>query len=198
MPKKSTIFVVFGPQGSGKSTQVERLATRLDYKVFEAGEVLRKRAVIDEDLHQKIKQGVLVSDETMLDIVDQYILENSTTSSYIFDGYPRNLNQFDGFMKLVKKYDWQVAGIFINLSNESAKIRLSTRFQIIDGQKVMREDDKPDVVGHRLDVFKKETLPLKNKFKENYQLLEIDGEPPVDEVTTQISMTVDRFLDVGN
>ncbi|KKU42877.1 MAG: Adenylate kinase [Berkelbacteria bacterium GW2011_GWA2_46_7] len=165
MPKKSTIFVVFGPQGSGKSTQVERLATRLDYKVFEAGEVLRK---------------------------------NSTTSSYIFDGYPRNLNQFDGFMKLVKKYDWQVAGIFINLSNESAKIRLSTRFQIIDGQKVMREDDKPDVVGHRLDVFKKETLPLKNKFKENYQLLEIDGEPPVDEVTTQISMTVDRFLDVGN
>lgn len=194
MKEPSTIFVVFGPQGSGKSTQVERLALRTSMKVFEAGKELRKRSVVDENLHRQVSQGILVADETMLEIVDEFISGNPSLKGYVFDGYPRNLNQFRGFESLVKKYGWQVAGIFINLSDESAKKRLETRFQIVDGQKITREDDKPEIVQKRLDTFKQETLPLKEKFGQIYKLLEIDGEPPMDTVTSEISEAVDQFL----
>ena len=198
MKEQSTIFVVFGPQGSGKSTQVERLAERASMKVFEAGKELRSRSVVDENLHRQVSQGILVADETMLEIVDQFISENPSPKGYVFDGYPRNLNQFKGFESLVKKYGWSVAGIFVNLSDESAKKRLETRFQIVDGQKITREDDKPEIVQKRLDTFKQETLPLKEKFGQIYKLLEIDGEPPMDTVTSEISEAVDRFLNDGD
>lgn len=196
MENNLTVFVVFGPQGSGKSTQVERLATHLNLKVFEAGKALRTRAEVDENLHQQVKQGFLVADETMLQIVEEFISDNTTKNGYVFDGYPRNLTQFEGFKSLVTKYHWSVAGIFINLSDDSAKERLSTRFQIIDGQKVMREDDKPEVVQKRLDTFKRETLPLKAKFSKDYTLLEINGEPPVETVTSEITEAVNHFLNV--
>jgi adenylate kinase len=194
MREQLTIFVVFGPQGSGKSTQVERLAERASMKVFEAGKELRSRSVVDENLHRQVSQGILVADETMLEIVDQFISANPSPKGYVFDGYPRNLNQFKGFESLVKNYGWRVAGIFVNLSDESAKKRLETRFQIVDGQKITREDDKPEIVQKRLDTFKQETLPLKEKFGQLYKLLEIDGEPPMDTVTSEISEAVDRFL----
>ncbi|MCR4277489.1 MAG: nucleoside monophosphate kinase [Candidatus Berkelbacteria bacterium] len=198
MGNNLTVFVMFGPQGSGKSTQVERLASKLNLKVFEAGEALRTRSQIDENIHLQLKQGILVADETMREIIEEFISDNTTKTGYVFDGYPRNVNQFEGFMSLVTKYHWEVVGIFINLSDESAKKRLSTRFQIIDGQKVFREDDKPEIVQNRLDTFKRETLPLKAKFLEVYNLLEIDGEPPVDTVTSEISEAVDRFLNDAN
>lgn len=189
-----TIFVVFGPQGSGKSTQVERLAEKLSLKVFEAGEVLRARAEVDEKIHQILKQGTLVSDETMLEIIDEYMAEHNSTTGYVFDGYPRNHDQFNGFIKIMTPLDARVAGIFINLSDVSAKARLANRFTIVDGQQVRREDDQPAIVQKRLDTFKAETLPLKEQFAQHFELLEIDGEPSVDDVTEEIDASVDEFL----
>lgn len=197
MPKEPLlIFVVFGPQGSGKSTQVERLAEKLSLKVFEAGEVLRARAEVDEKIHQILKQGTLVSDETMLEIIDEFMAEHNSTIGYVFDGYPRNEDQFNGFIKIMSPLDARVAGLFINLSDSSAKTRLANRFTIVDGQQVRREDDQPDIVQKRLDTFKAETLPLKELFAQNFELLEIDGEPSVDEVTEEIDAAVNKFLDV--
>lgn len=197
MPKQPLlIFVVFGPQGSGKSTQVERLAEKLSLKVFEAGEVLRARAEVDEKIHQILKQGTLVSDETMLEIIDEYMAEHNSTTGYVFDGYPRNQDQFNGFIKIMSPLDARVAGLFINLSDSSAKTRLANRFTIVDGQQVRREDDQPDIVQKRLDTFKAETLPLKELFAQHFELLEIDGEPSVDVVTEEIDAAVNKFLDV--
>ena len=198
MTNQPTVFVVFGPQGSGKSTQVARLAEKHDLKVFEAGKALRERAATDEKLRQEVTTGVLVSDDTMREIVESFIGSNPSAQGYVFDGYPRNLNQFTGFESLVEEHGWHVAGIFINLTDESAKKRISTRFQIVDGQKITREDDKPEIVQKRLDTFKAETLPLKASFGEKYKLLEIDGEPAIDDVTDQIVEAVDQFLHDSN
>ena len=192
------VFVVFGPQGSGKSTQVARLAERQGLKVFEAGKALRERAEHDEKLRQEISVGILVSDEMMRTIVEAFVAENESENGYVFDGYPRDLRQFVGFESLVEQYHWRVAGIFINLTDESAKKRLSTRFEMVNGQKVVRADDTPEIVQKRLNTFKKETLPLKEQFSSHYQLLEIDGEPPVDDVTSLIDTAVDQFLDDRN
>ncbi|MDP3993294.1 MAG: nucleoside monophosphate kinase [bacterium] len=190
-----TILVVFGPQGSGKSTQVERLAERLDLKVFEAGEVLRARAQVDEKIHQTLQHGELVDDKTMLGIIDEFIAEHRSTSGYVFDGYPRNRDQFNDLLTLTTNSRARTAGIFINLSDASAKQRLAGRFTLVGGQRVTREDDQPEIVQKRLETFKSETLPLKELFAQNFALLEIDGEPSADEVTKEIDEAVDKFLD---
>ena len=190
-----TILVVFGPQGSGKSTQVERLAKKLGLTIFEAGEVLRARAQVDEKIHQTLQQGELVSDETMLGIIDEFIAEHQSASGYVFDGYPRNRDQFNDFLTIATNSRARTAGIFINLSDASAKQRLAGRFTLVDGKRVTREDDQPDIVQKRLETFKSETLPLKELFAQNFELLEIDGEPSVDEVTKEIDEAVGKFLD---
>lgn len=188
------VFVVFGPQGCGKSTQVERLAQRLQLTVFEAGKVLRESATPNTDLHRNISQGFFIADEAILKLVERFIADHRSASGYVLDGFPRNLSQFNDLVSLSKKYRWTVTGIFIDLSDESSKKRLASRWQIINGQRVVREDDKPQIVQKRLDTFKRETLPLKERFKEVFTLLEIDGEPSVDKVTTQINVAVDEFL----
>lgn len=189
-----TILVVFGPQGSGKSTQVERLAKKLGLIVFEAGEVLRARAQVDEKIHQTLQQGELVSDETMLGIIDEFIAEHRSTNGYVFDGYPRNRDQFKDFLTIATNSRARTAGVFINLSDASAKQRLAGRFTLVNGRKVTREDDQPAIVQKRLETFKSETLPLKELFAQNFVLLEINGEPSVDEVTEEIDASVDEFL----
>ncbi|MEK7535339.1 MAG: nucleoside monophosphate kinase [Patescibacteria group bacterium] len=188
------VFVIFGPQGSGKSTQVERLAKTLNFAIFEAGTVLREMAKTDKLLHQQISNGVLVGDESMFEIVDKFVEDTAPSKGYVFDGYPRNIDQFAGFSTIASKYNWRVAGIFINLSDKSATSRLSQRFQLINGQKVVREDDSPEIVKKRLETFKRETLPLRESFREKFTLLEIDGEPGMDEVSQQISTAVGEFL----
>lgn len=188
-----TAFVIFGPQGSGKSTQVELLARHLNFEVFEAGQVLRQRSANNESLHHQLTEGVLVSDEVIFNIANSYIKEHNAPG-YIFDGYPRNLDQCIGFQRLVTAHQWQAAAIFINLSDESAKTRLSTRYEMVGGKKVIREDDKPEIVEKRLDTFKQQTLPIKEWFRTNYRLLEIDGEPSIETVATEVNDAVNIFL----
>lgn len=191
-------LVVFGPQGSGKSTQVERLAQSQRLVIFEAGEELRQRARDDIKIRDQITKGVLVEDEVMRTIIEEFIKIHPSQTGYIFDGYPRDLIQFQGFQTLVRKYGWHAIGIFINLSDESAKKRLSERYQIIDGKKIKRPDDNPDTVQKRLNTFRIETLPLKDNFSNDFELLEINGEPSVDEVTDQIRLAVDQIFNDEN
>lgn len=192
--KKPTVFAVFGPQGCGKSTQVGLLAQRSQLVVFETGKVLREKAVLNIDLRRNISQGFFIADEAALELVDKFIIEHSSPNGYVLDGFPRNLKQFNYLVSLSKKYNWSVAGIFIDLSDESSKKRLATRWQVVNGKRIVREDDKPEIVQKRLETFRRETLPLRERFEEVFTLLKIDGEPPVDEVTAQINTATDQFL----
>lgn len=196
--KSLTIFVVFGPQGSGKSTQVERLARRMGLKVFEAGEALRTRAKSDRKLRRVMQRGLLVSNETILQITKEFISVHQSDNGYVFDGYPRNHQQFNDLSKIVKQTNARMVGIFINLTDISAKQRLANRYTVVNGQRLFRDDDRPEIVQKRLDTFRAETLPLKELFAKHYGLLEVDGEPSVDVVTEEINAAVDKFLDAGD
>lgn len=186
--------VMFGPQGSGKSTQVKRLAEHLGLIIYEAGAQLRERSKIDYVLHQQVSTGVLVSDQTMLDLTRDFLGNHTLAKGIVFDGYPRTIAQCQGFKQLIDHYTWRVLAIYISLADESAKKRLAGRFQLINGEKVYREDDKPEVVAKRLETFKSQTLPIKNWFEKNYKLLTIDGEPSVDEVTSAINLGTEAIL----
>jgi len=175
------VFIVFGPQGSGKSTQVNLLSSKYHLTIFEAGDQLRQKAKIDENLHQTIIKGRLVADDQMIKLIDEFISNNPSGNGYIFDGYPRNVEQSKGFLRLANENHWYVTVIYFNISDETAKKRLAGRFTVVNERKLYREDDQPEIVEKRLKLFKKVTLPIKSFLAKDFDLIEINAEP--DEAT---------------
>lgn len=196
MTSKIPAFLVFGPQGSGKTTQAQRLAEHFSLPFFDAGVALREIAQSQSELGQRIQtimsEGKLVSNAVLEDVIMAFVAEHQTDHGIVMDGFPRNATQSELLTSLAAAHHWEIIGIFITISDETAKKRLSERFEIKNGQKTVRHDDQPAIVEKRLRVFRQETLPVIEWLRNHYQLIEIDGEPDRETVTETIISAVHR------
>jgi len=187
---KVPCYLIFGPQGSGKSTQAEMLAAKLGLPFFDSGKQLRemvtKGGETAEQVGKIMQTGQLVPNEILRQIFDEYIHSHDCSRGLVMDGFPRNMTQTQLFSDLARDYSWEVTAFYVAISDETAKERLSKRYQVIDGKKVFRQDDKPAIVAKRLAVFKQETMPVIKWLKEHYDVHEIDGEPPREKVFENI------------
>lgn len=189
------VFVVIGAQGSGKSTQAERLAERYDFVHFESGDILRALSLKDVELRDFLKTGNLITDEKITAIVGNFLEDNRNATGFVFDGFPRTHTQGPIIKHFAEKYDWKVVGINIVISDQTAKERLSSRVTVVDGKEIVRDDDRPEIVEKRLRVYHQRTEPILAYFKEHFSLLKIDGEPDRDAVTTDINAALAHLLD---
>jgi adenylate kinase len=185
--KPALVLMVFGPQGSGKSTQGEFLAHHFSLPYFDAGAALRDLAKSDSDLGRSVQAdmhaGRLVSNNTLKQLFLTFMQENDWHRGFITDGFPRNTTQVELLRELADEYDWQIQGLYYHISDRTAEQRLALRHTIIDGQAVKRDDDQPAIVAKRLATFKIETVPVIDWLKKHHQLIEIDGEPTAEEVS---------------
>lgn len=188
------VYLVFGPQGSGKSTQAQLLSEKLKVPYFDAGNELRKfvetgteeaRAVRD-----LMQNGKLVSNDLLRRLFTEFMEKNNCLSGIVADGFPRNIVQVELLDELATQHNWEIFAIYIDISDEVAKDRLSKRFSIVNGQKVVRSDDQPAIVEKRLKVFKSETLPILEYLKKHHTLYDIDGTPPIEEVQNKVMEVV--------
>lgn len=183
---KVPCYLIFGPQGSGKSTQAELLADRLGLPFFDSGKQLRemvaKGDVIAQQVSATMQSGQLVANNVLRKIFDDYINSHDCSRGLVTDGFPRNITQTALFSDLASDYGWAVTAFYIKITDDTAKERLSKRYQVIEGRKVFRDDDKPAIVARRLAVFKQETLPVIDWLKKHYVVHVIDGEPSREEV----------------
>lgn len=187
-------LIIFGPQGSGKSTQAERAAEKFNLTYLDFGEALRQSAQTDPKIADMLKSGQLVSDEVVGAMVDNFLKQNYQKKGFILDGFPRKLSQCAILDELVKKYNLSITGVYIQIADKTALQRLAIRFKIIDGKKVSRQDDTPEVVAKRLATFKEVTQPVADYLKEHYQLIEIDGEPDRDSVTKSVNNALEPIV----
>jgi adenylate kinase len=189
------IYLVFGKQGSGKTTQGKWLAEKLNLPYFEAGDALRKMARSGTEEGIKIGEimasGNLVPDESIQYVFGQFIKADETaTTGFATDGFPRTLAQAQLIKKYAEKYSWQVIGINIDISDKTAMDRLSKRVTMVDGKPTVRADDTPEAITKRLKAYQDNTMPVINWVKENYQLIDIDGEPPIEEVSKDVEKII--------
>jgi adenylate kinase len=184
------VYLVFGPQGSGKSTQAELLSEKLSIPYFDAGNELRRFVETDSDeaniVRSKMQNGQLVSNDILRRLFSQFMETHNCSNGIVADGFPRNITQVELLTELAEQHRWQVIGLFIDISDEIAKERLSKRFSVVDGKKVVRSDDQPAIVEKRLQVFKRETLPVLEYLKQHFTLHDIDGTPSIEEVHKQV------------
>jgi adenylate kinase len=190
-------LVLLGAPGSGKGTQATRLREHLQVPHVSTGELLRAAVTAGTALGLKAKSvmesGGLVSDDIVLGMLEDRLLQPDTGNGFILDGYPRNLAQaraLDGLLTRIK----QPADIAIQLdvSNELLVERLSGRAHV-EG----RADDSPEAVRKRLAVYAEQTAPVVDFYRNQGKLACIQGVGTVDEVFFRILEAISPTSDVG-
>lgn len=174
-------FVFLGVQGSGKSTQAEIVAEKLNLPYIEMGQLFRdKKEANDEDakkIRETIDRGYLVPDELATSTLLQRLAKPDCEKGYVLDGYPRNEAQFAALDKDIDK-------VFnIEVSDDEAIKRLLLRG---------RHDDTREALQKRMGWHHSETEPLLSKFREMGILEEVDGERTIEEIAQDIEERVNN------
>lgn len=177
-------YIFLGPQGSGKSTQAKLLAEKLNLPYIEMSQLLREK-LNDEDedaiiIKKAFAVGNLVPPSLVVHTLNQKLQE--IKNGYVLDGFPRNLTQLQGFKDTVDKI------FYVTVSDEEAIRRLVLR---------KREDDSPQIIARRLQLYHQETEPLLEKLKEQKLLAEINGERPIEIIANEIAKVVNESKKVN-
>jgi len=200
-------IIIFGPQGSGKGTQAELIARRQGWPYISTGDIFRYHLKNKTDLGRRVEsylnEGHLVPDELTNEIVKDRLQQPDCISGFVLDGYPRNKAQLD-FLNSIAEID---LAIVIDLSDRESISRLAGRFAckcglsyhlqfnppkkpgICDkcGNKLYRrDDDKPDAIKKRLEIYHQETESLFSYFEKKGIFYRVNGSRPIGEVYKQI------------
>ena len=180
-------LVIFGPPGAGKGTQSSFIVKEFNLNQISTGELLRKEISNKTELGKKIESiinlGDLVSDEIVGNIIEKYISKNELKNKFIFDGYPRNLNQAINLDYMLKKYDQKIDIVLkLTVSLEVIKKRIIERKNLEN-----RSDDSESVAIKRYQTYENNIKPVIDYYKNSNLFKEINGEGPITEINNKIS-----------
>ncbi len=205
-------LILLGPPGSGKGTQGERLQQDLDLPYYATGDILRAAVREGTEIGSQAKEymdaGDFVPDEVIVGVIAERIAQHEAEDGFILDGFPRTQPQADALgEKLTELGRGVTAVLLIDVSDEEVVRRLGGRrtcpnghiFHVdfdppekegvcdVCGEPLeIRDDDKPEVIRKRLDLYHEKTEPLIEYYESRGLLNRIDGDQPPEEVTDRI------------
>jgi len=163
-------IIMIGGPGSGKSTYSEIITKKLGIPHIYTGDMMRKLAKQDTPDGRKVKDLLAKGEFAPLDIVMKAVKERvsqeDAQNGYVFDGFPRNVEQANKMKEANIGYDYVIN---LNVSEEEVVRRLTARG---------REDDKPEIIKKRLEVYHKQTKPLLDYFKDQIINIKAEGGTP--------------------
>lgn len=184
-------LILFGPPGSGKGTQSEKLVSQLGLKHISTGDLFRYHMKNDTDLGKLaksfIEKGELVPDKVTVDMLKEEINKNNSSAGFIFDGFPRTIAQAEILDTILNEKGWEITKVIsLEVPDDELRKRLKKRAEISG-----RPDDaKPEVIENRIRVYKQETEPVKAYYKKSGNLTEIDGVGEIDEIFHRILQAI--------
>jgi adenylate kinase len=206
-------IVMLGAPGAGKGTQAEMIAEKYNIPHISTGDIFRANIKNGTELGKKAKAymdaGNLVPDELTVDLVIDRVAQDDCKEGYILDGFPRTIPQAEVFtQQLAKNGDKIDYAIDVEVPDENIITRMGGRrscpncgatyhIQYIPPKKegicdscgealVLRNDDKPETVKNRLNVYHESTQPLIDFYKEQDVLREVDGTQDMKDVFAAI------------
>lgn len=189
-------IVIFGAPGSGKGTQSERLIKEYGLHHISTGELLRDHIArgteIGKVADSYISQGNLIPDELMLELLEHEIDTNSqkTSKGIIFDGFPRTVPQADALKALLAR---RGSGIHAVVGLEVADDELVDRL-VKRGLESGRSDDNIDTIRKRLEVYHRQTSPLREYYVSEGKYCPIEGAGDVEKIFGDIKRAVDKLV----
>lgn len=181
-------LIFLGPPGAGKGTQASKLAQSCHIPHISTGDILRAAVAQETELGLKAKsfmdKGELVPDHLILDIVRDRLASEDTKAGWILDGFPRNVSQADFLDTLLDDID-QACDYVVNL-----EVPDDILIQRLLSRGMNRSDDNEEVIRHRLQVYRNQTAPLIDFYRDRQKLVSINGHQSVDAVTHQLKELV--------
>ena len=206
-------IVMLGAPGAGKGTQAKMIAAKYQIPHISTGDIFRANIKNGTELGKKAKsymdQGLLVPDELTVDLVIDRLAQDDCKNGYILDGFPRTIPQAEALdaalAKLGEKMDY---AIDVDVTDENIVSRMSGRractgcgatYHIVYnpskkgdccevcGEKlILRDDDKPETVQKRLNVYHEQTQPLIDYYTKQSILRTVDGTQDMNDVFAEI------------
>jgi len=187
-------IVLFGPPGAGKGTQSEKIIEKYKLTHISTGDLFRKHLTEGTELgkmaQKYMDQGNLVPDEVVIGMVDDKIKSSQGVAGFIFDGFPRTVNQAEALDKLLGSKKAPIRGmIALNVPEAELRTRIKER-----GKTSGRADDQDDTkITNRIKVYQDETLPVANFYKKQGKYHQIEGVGKIDEIFADICRAIDSF-----
>mgnify|MGYP000504786219 CR=1 FL=1 len=202
-------IIMLGAPGAGKGTQAKKIAAKYDIPHISTGDIFRANIKNGTELGNKAKtymdQGLLVPDELVVDLVVDRVQQDDCKNGYVLDGFPRTIPQAEALDKalaaLGDKVDY---AIDVNVPDENIVNRMGGRracvgcgatyhlvyaptktegiCDVCGKELILRDDDKPETVQKRLNVYHEQTQPLIDYYTGQGVLKTVDGTKNLDEV----------------
>jgi adenylate kinase len=212
-------LLLYGPPGSGKGTQAEMLHRRFSIPHIATGDILRAEVAAKTPLGLRAQPimaaGGYVPDDIMIGIIRNRLAEPDTGAGFIMDGFPRTIPQAEALDTLLgelnKEFDRVV---YLRVETPELVKRLAGRMTCPVDQKtyppgttvcpvdgtplVQREDDKPEAVKQRIEIYLSKTLPLLAYYRARSLVSEIEGVGTIDEIHSRVLKAVGEGTGVAN
>lgn len=188
-------FIIFGPPGSGKGTQSQKIIDKYGLFHISTGDVLRQQikegTPLGKIADKYISEGQLIPDDLMIDILRHYIENHPEASKgVIFDGFPRTIKQADELNKMLAELNTELhAVIGLEVDEDELMKRLVKR-----GEVSGRSDDNPETIRKRIGVYHQSTQPLQEYYKKSGHYRKVEGTGSVDEIFDKISSHIEPIV----
>jgi len=209
-------IVLLGVPGAGKGTQAKRLSAALELPHISSGDLFRENRKqgtrIGREAQKYISRGELVPDEITIEMIEERLGRLDGAEGAILDGYPRTARQAEALENMAGGI--VRAAVHVEVPIERLVERMSGRrvcreqghvYHIVhnpprqqgicdvdDSELYQREDDKPETVRHRLQVYEERTAPLIDYYRERGVLVSVNGDQPIEAVTEKILSSLEQ------
>lgn len=186
-------LILFGPPGSGKGTQSEKLIARYGLKHLSTGDLLRneicRQTTLGKEAQNFMDKGQLVPDEVVIGMISSALDENPEAKGFLFDGFPRTPAQAAALDNLLELKEAPIAAMLaLDVSEEELVKRLLKR-----GETSGRSDDNNEnVIRARIVEYRNKTAVVADYYKKFDKVVMVKGEGTIDEIFERLSKEIDQ------